>query len=53
MPYQENTSKKDQGRAFFDQGSVPSVPNKDDPAIVATTTPAAGKDGGTYKTLSK
>jgi hypothetical protein len=32
---------------------VPSVPDEDGPAITAATTPAAGEDGGTYKTPSK
>jgi hypothetical protein len=29
------------------------MPNDDDPTIMATTTPMAGEDGGTYKTPSK
>jgi hypothetical protein len=53
MPYQEDTGKKDQGRVLLDEGSVPSVPNEDDPAIMATITPMVGEDGGTYKALSK
>jgi hypothetical protein len=53
MPYREDTGKKDQGWALLDEGFAPSVPNEDGPTIMATTTPAAGKDGGTYKTPSK
>jgi hypothetical protein len=37
----------------MDKGSVPLVPNEDGPAIKATTTPAAGRNGGTYNTPSK
>jgi hypothetical protein len=53
MPYWEDTGKKDQGRALLDKGSAPLVPNEDGPTILATTTPAADEDGGTYKTPSK
>jgi hypothetical protein len=51
--YWEDTDKKDQGRDFLDEGSMPPVPNEDGPAIMATTTLVAGEDGGTYKTPSK
>jgi hypothetical protein len=32
---------------------MPLVPDKDDPTIMAVTTPAADEDGGTYKALSE
>jgi hypothetical protein len=51
--YQEDTSRKDQGRAFLDDGSTLTLPNEDGPAIMAATRPTAGEDGGTYKTPSK
>jgi hypothetical protein len=53
MPYQEDTDKKDEGRALMDEGSAPPVPKEDGLAIMAVITPAAGADDGTYKTLSK
>jgi hypothetical protein len=53
MPYQEDTGKKDQGQALLNEGSVPLVPNEDDPAIMAVTTPAADEDDCTYKTPTK
>jgi hypothetical protein len=37
----------------LDKGSTPQMPNEDDPNIMVVMTPAAGNDGGTYKTLSK
>jgi hypothetical protein len=37
----------------LDKGSVPLVPDEDGPAINATTTPATGRNGGTYNTPSK
>jgi hypothetical protein len=43
---------KDQGWAFLDDGSVPPMPDEEGPAIMAVTPLAAGKDGGTNKTLS-
>jgi hypothetical protein len=45
--------RKDQGWAFLDKGSAPPVPDEDGLAIMATTTPTAGEDDETYKTLSK
>jgi hypothetical protein len=55
MPYayREDITKKDQGWCFLDEGSVPSVPDEDGPAIMAVTAPVATEDGGTYKTQSK
>jgi hypothetical protein len=55
MPYayRDNTGKKDKGRSFLDEGSTPSVSDEDGPAIMIATAPAAGEDGGTYKTPSK
>jgi hypothetical protein len=53
MPYREDTKKKDQGRALLDEGSMPPLPNEDDPAIMIVTTPVSSKDGGSHKTLSK
>jgi hypothetical protein len=43
MPYayREDTGKINQGWAFLDEGSVPPVPDEDDPTIMAATTPAA------------
>jgi hypothetical protein len=37
----------------LDEGSTPLVPNEDDPAMTDVIAQAAGKGGGTYKTLSK
>jgi hypothetical protein len=55
MPYtyQEDTSKKDQGRVFLDEGFAPPVPDEDGPAIMAATAPMTAEDSGTYKTLRK
>jgi hypothetical protein len=51
--YREDISRKDQGHAFLDEGSAPSKPNEDGPAIMATTTSTAVEDSGSYKTPSK
>jgi hypothetical protein len=53
MSYQEDTDKKDQGWAILDEGSTPSVPNEDNPTIMAATTLAISEDAGTYKIPSK
>jgi hypothetical protein len=37
----------------LDEGSSPLVPNKDGPAIINATASVTGRDGRTYKTLSK
>jgi hypothetical protein len=44
---------KDQGRALLDEGSTPSMPGEDDPAITDAMALTVGKGGGTYKTPSK
>jgi hypothetical protein len=44
MPYtyREDTDKKDQVRAFLDEGSMPLMNEEDNPAIIATTAAAVG-----------
>jgi hypothetical protein len=37
----------------LDGGYAPLGLNEDNPAIMVVATPAAGEDGGTYKTPSK
>jgi hypothetical protein len=51
--YQEDTNKKDQGRAFLDEGSTPPVPNQDSPTIMVAIAPTVDEDAGTNKTMSK
>jgi hypothetical protein len=51
--YQEDNSKKEQWRAFLDEGYTPPVPDEDIPTIMDATTPASSEDGGTNKTSSK
>jgi hypothetical protein len=53
MPYQEDTNNKDQGRAFLAGSSASPAHDEYDPVIMAVATPAAGENGGTYKTPSK
>jgi hypothetical protein len=50
---QEDTSRKDQGRALLDEGPAPPVPGDDGPAIIDTTALTVDDDVGTYKTPSK
>jgi hypothetical protein len=51
--YWEDTDKKDQGWALLDEGSMPLVPDENDPIITGTIAPLVGEDERTYKTLSK
>jgi hypothetical protein len=51
--YREDTSNKDQGRAFLDEGIAPPVPDEDGPTIMAAIALVAGEDGRTYKSSSK
>jgi hypothetical protein len=51
--YRKDTSRKNLGRAFLEEGSAPPVPNEDGPTNMDMTTLIAGEDGGTYKTPSK
>jgi hypothetical protein len=50
--YWEDTGKKDQGRAFVDEGFTPPVSDENGPTIMAAATPADRKDNGTCKTPS-
>jgi hypothetical protein len=49
-PYREDTSRKDQGRALSDEGSIPLMPNQHGPAIIDAPAPVASEGGGTDKT---
>jgi hypothetical protein len=55
MPYayQEDTDKKDQGRALLDEGSAPPVPDEDGLTIMVATALAPDEDDGTYKSARK
>jgi hypothetical protein len=51
--YREDTSRKDQGQALLDEGSVPPTSGEDGPASTDAIAPMAGEDDGSYKTPSK
>jgi hypothetical protein len=51
--YQEDESRKDQGRALLDEGFVPLLCGKDDTAVVDAGALAVGKDKGSCKAPSK
>jgi hypothetical protein len=51
--YQEDTDRKDQGRALLREGPAPPTFDKDDSTVASIAAPMAGKGKGTYKTLNK
>jgi hypothetical protein len=49
LQYQEDTGKKDQGRAFLDRGSALPKLDEDDLTVMIMATPVADKDNRNCK----